>query len=136
MCLFPMQATKEHLPAKIKSIFFCHKVCAERESWMSVSPSTGTQQTRCRFASSERLAVSKVVEVSHQRGEKRMKRKLCITALVAVGTLSYSSANAQSTTPPDPALVEIGLRIAPVQLNMTGKDRSMVGYGSYLVNAM
>jgi hypothetical protein len=65
-----------------------------------------------------------------------MKSKLRAATLLAAGVLSYSSAEAQNTPgPPDPALVEIGLRIAPVQLNMTGKDRAMVGLGSYLVNA-
>lgn len=31
--------------------------------------------------------------------------------------------------------IQIGLAIAPVQLNLTGKDRSLVGLGSYIVNA-
>ena len=66
-----------------------------------------------------------------------MRAKLFVAALAATGMLTYSSARAQGTaTPPDEALVEIGLRIAPVQLNMTGKNRAMVGYGSYIVNAM
>jgi hypothetical protein len=65
-----------------------------------------------------------------------MKEKLCV-ALVATGMLCFSTARAQGTaTPPEEALVEIGLRIAPVQLNMAGKNRAMVGYGSYIVNAM
>ena len=32
-------------------------------------------------------------------------------------------------------LAAIGLKIAPVKLNMTGKDSTLVGYGSYIVNA-
>ena len=35
----------------------------------------------------------------------------------------------------DMAAVEKGLAISPVTLNMAGKDRNQVGYGSYLVNA-
>jgi hypothetical protein len=34
------------------------------------------------------------------------------------------------------AAVEKGLAISPVTLNMAGKDRNQVGYGSYLVNAV
>jgi hypothetical protein len=66
-----------------------------------------------------------------------MKQKLYVATLVATGVLTYSAAQAQTNTtaPPDPVLVEIGLRIAPVQLNLTGKDRAKVGFGSYLVNA-
>jgi hypothetical protein len=32
--------------------------------------------------------------------------------------------------------VELGLRMAPVPLNLTGKSRALVGLGSYLVNAV
>ena len=31
--------------------------------------------------------------------------------------------------------VQIGFQIAPVKLNLRGKDRDLVGYGSYIVNA-
>jgi hypothetical protein len=34
------------------------------------------------------------------------------------------------------SLAEFGLKIAPVPLNMANKDRDLVGYGSYLVNAV
>lgn len=36
----------------------------------------------------------------------------------------------------DEALVRRGLEIAPVPLNLNGKDRGLVGLGSYLVNAV
>ena len=36
----------------------------------------------------------------------------------------------------DQNLAAIGLRIAPKFLNMTGKDPTLVGLGSYIVNAM
>lgn len=36
----------------------------------------------------------------------------------------------------DPAKVSKGLAIAPVPLNTQGKDMNLVGYGSYLVNAV
>jgi hypothetical protein len=35
----------------------------------------------------------------------------------------------------DPAKVRQGIAIAPVPLNMQGKDTNLVGYGSYLVNS-
>ena len=31
--------------------------------------------------------------------------------------------------------IQIGFQIAPVKLNLAGKDRSLVGWGSYIVNA-
>jgi cytochrome c553 len=34
------------------------------------------------------------------------------------------------------SMVEVGLKIAPVPLNLTHKDRELVGLGSYLVNAV
>jgi hypothetical protein len=36
----------------------------------------------------------------------------------------------------DEARIELGIRMAPVPLNLTGKSRDMVGLGSYLVNAV
>jgi hypothetical protein len=64
---------------------------------------------------------------------------LCAAASMAILLVGYSSrGTAQSTTPapPDPVLVEKGIAIAPVSPNLTNKDRNMVGWGSYLVNAM
>lgn len=37
---------------------------------------------------------------------------------------------------PEAQLVEIGLKIAPVPLNLKGKDRKLVGLGSVIVNAL
>jgi hypothetical protein len=36
----------------------------------------------------------------------------------------------------DEARIEVGIRIAPVPLNLTDKSRAMVGLGSYLVNGL
>src|ERR1700693_4578440 len=36
----------------------------------------------------------------------------------------------------DEARIELGIRMAPVPLNLTGKSRDMVGLGSYLVTAV
>jgi hypothetical protein len=52
----------------------------------------------------------------------------------AAGTLFLASTAASQTTL-DPVKVQQGISIAPVPLNMQGKDPNLVGYGSYLVNA-
>ncbi len=53
---------------------------------------------------------------------------------LTAGTLLLASAAAGQTTL-DPAKVQQGIAIAPVPLNLNGKDPNLVGYGSYLVNA-
>jgi len=55
------------------------------------------------------------------------------TVLLAGLSISSIAVQAQDTME---ALVQAGLNISPVPLNMTGKDRNMVGFGSYLVNAI
>jgi hypothetical protein len=67
-------------------------------------------------------------------------KKLTVTgsvaALVVAGLLFHTpSGQAQSASDPiQLAKIQQGLKIAPVPLNMTGKDPNLVGYGSYLVN--
>lgn len=64
----------------------------------------------------------------------------CAGAVLTAGLLFNATlGSAQSPATPgdfDPALVERGIAISPVSLNLTGKDRNKVGYGSYLVNAI
>ena len=58
-------------------------------------------------------------------------------AALIIGGVLFQSGQAQTTTTTiDPAKVQKGLAISPVPLNMTGKDPNLVGYGSYLVNAV
>ena len=77
-----------------------------------------------------------------------MNRKNCLKAavtlasLVAVATAGVvtSSLRAQvagddSHGNADEARIERGFEIAPVPLNLNGKDRNLVGLGSYIVNA-
>ena len=70
--------------------------------------------------------------------EKRSKRRWwlwggrLIGILAAVALMSCDDSNGATTDP----RVQQGLNIAPVQLNMTGKDHNQVGLGSYLVNAV
>lgn len=67
-------------------------------------------------------------------------------ALLSLGALVGCSSDSPSTgvnanqAPPttDPNerdRIEKGIQIAPVPLNLTGKDRDLVGLGSYIVNA-
>jgi hypothetical protein len=44
--------------------------------------------------------------------------------------------SAQAAAPVDESLVKQGLAIAPVPLDLRGKNRALVGLGSYLVNAV
>ena len=64
-------------------------------------------------------------------------------ALITVLALAGSAALAGNPDDGDPgadqeqsARVTMGFRIAPVQLNLNGRDRKLVGLGSYLVNAI
>lgn len=54
------------------------------------------------------------------------------SSLLVVGGLLCQA----QTTVLDPLKIQRGLAIAPVPLNMQGKDVNLVGYGSYLVNAV
>ncbi|HXY51722.1 MAG TPA: hypothetical protein VEI01_19905 [Terriglobales bacterium] len=62
-------------------------------------------------------------------------------ATSAAGIIAFAAMHARSVKvqahehDSDDDLVEIGLRIAPDFLNMTGKDPKLVGLGSFIVNA-
>jgi hypothetical protein len=60
----------------------------------------------------------------------------CALALVGMilGTAPVAAGPADDADDPEVSKVELGLRIAPVPLNMTGKNRELVGLGSYIVN--
>lgn len=61
------------------------------------------------------------------------------TALVATAALlssfKTSHVNAGEDSQSEQSKIRIGFEIAPVPLNMQGKNRSLVGLGSYIVNA-
>ncbi len=61
-----------------------------------------------------------------------------LTLSAGCGLFLASNAASQTPQPPafDPAKVKQGIAVAPVPLNMQGKDPNLVGYGSYLVNAV
>ena len=55
-------------------------------------------------------------------------------AIVLAG-MSIKAPRAHADDDDTDARIRIGFKIAPVPLNLTGRDRDMVGLGSYLVNA-
>jgi hypothetical protein len=56
--------------------------------------------------------------------------------IVAVGGMVVLSTRARAQDPTSLSqIVQIGLNIAPVKLNLTGKDPTLVGLGSFIVNA-
>ncbi len=72
-----------------------------------------------------------------------LKLVLVILAITAVGTTSFTSrvvgATPAVSSPlqnPDDPRIAAGLALSPVPLNLMGKDRRLVGLGSYAVNAI
>src|SRR5215211_4118340 len=71
-----------------------------------------------------------------------MKRMLSLCPLIFFMILlfTFDSIRAQSTSSSalssNKSRVKRGLKIAPVTLNLQGKNRALVGLGSYLVNAV
>ena len=61
-----------------------------------------------------------------------------VFAIVSFGTLAVSAGgdNDEDGNPVDQSKVRQGFNIAPVPLDLHGKNRDLVGYGSYLVNAV
>jgi hypothetical protein len=57
-------------------------------------------------------------------------------ALAAVAILSMLAAGATLAGEQEDSKAEIGLSIAPVRLNLEGKDRRLAGLGSFIINAM
>ena len=58
---------------------------------------------------------------------------LCVTF---AGAIFLGAPRAEAQSPNEQLQIQQGLAITPVKLNMTGKDPNLVGYGSYLVNAV
>ena len=60
-----------------------------------------------------------------------------LVVVVAMGVLMSSShVQAQNTLNSDDPRIQKGFAIAPVRLNLAGKNQALVGLGSYLVNAV
>src|SRR5882672_5254270 len=58
---------------------------------------------------------------------KRTNVVLCLTAFFATGVFAQDDNNTRALR---------GLQLAPVPLNMVGKDPTQVGLGAYIVNAI
>ena len=54
--------------------------------------------------------------------------------IVALGGMLILSPRAHADGAEDALKIQIGYQIAPVKLNLTGKDHDLVGLGSYIVN--
>ena len=62
---------------------------------------------------------------------------LALSVILLAGSLRSSSpVKAQDNKDDEEALIQIGLKIAPVKLNLEGKNPALVGLGSFLVNAV
>jgi hypothetical protein len=69
---------------------------------------------------------------------RKFKKSTGVFGALAIATLLVHPSKGQSQQTVDPKLqakILKGLAIAPVPLNMTGKDPALIGYGSYLVNS-
>src|SRR6267142_1661018 len=57
------------------------------------------------------------------------------TTLIATGLIVGSQHGRADSDDNEGSKIQIGFAIAPVHLNLQGKNRSLVGLGSYIVNA-
>ena len=60
---------------------------------------------------------------------------IAAVALLGFAGMSITSRRVHADSSETDSVVQIGLRIAPVKLNLNGKDPGLVGKGSYIVNA-
>jgi hypothetical protein len=78
-----------------------------------------------------------VVQLQFTRPEKKEikheKFLLLISTVVAVSFVSVSIQQSSAQANNDESIVKQGLAIAPVDLDLSGKNRALVGIGSYLV---
>jgi hypothetical protein len=56
--------------------------------------------------------------------------------LLSFGAFAYMATVGKGDGGDTPSRAQIGFKIAPLPLNLKGKDHHLVGYGSYLVNAV
>jgi hypothetical protein len=90
-----------------------------------------TRSPRWKF----RLIQKQVREMKATQSFKTLTAFAALTAIVLAGILS-SSLPLQAQDNYEESLIQQGFAIAPVLLNLTGKDFRLVGLGSYLVNAV
>src|ERR1700756_4264476 len=68
----------------------------------------------------------------------RIKKEGAIIGLgvIAAGGMLILSSRVQADDNDTESKIQIGFSLAPVKLNLTRKDRALVGLGSYLVNGV
>lgn len=66
---------------------------------------------------------------------KALGTTAAITTVVATGLIVGSQHGRAESDDSEESQIRIGLKIAAVPLNLNGKNRSLVGLGSYIVNA-
>jgi len=72
-----------------------------------------------------------------RRFYKTVGATAAFAAIILAGmSISSTHGQAQSALSPDEAKIEQGFDIAPVPLNLVGRNRALVGLGSYIVNAL
>jgi hypothetical protein len=59
-----------------------------------------------------------------------------VLVAIVLAAMSIKAPRVRANDDDDESRIQIGLKIAPVQLKMEGRDRAKVGLGSYLVNAV
>jgi hypothetical protein len=65
-------------------------------------------------------------------------RKLVVLALAVIGCVTFLTATSDAQKPPpdsEESRIVRGFQIAPVPLKLKGRNRALVGLGSYIVNA-
>jgi len=67
---------------------------------------------------------------------KSTPRVVVFSLMLVLTVVLMRAMSAQAPAPADESLVKQGLAIAPVPLDLRGKNRALVGLGSYLVNAV
>lgn len=65
-----------------------------------------------------------------------MRRFIWVLTIFGISVLAAVWVSAQNGQSSDESRVRQGLEIAPVSLHLQGKNRALVGLGSYLVNAV
>ena len=67
---------------------------------------------------------------------KSTSRVVALSIMLVFTAVLMREMSAQAPAPADESVVKQGLAIAPVSLNLRGKNRALVGLGSYIVNAV
>jgi hypothetical protein len=67
--------------------------------------------------------------------EHLLKAAVAVTVAGLIALCGMFTSSPRVHADDDRDLVSIGLAIAPVKLNLNGKDRYLVGLGSFIVNA-